>query len=270
MDYAIQAVPDLLPACSAQSADVGFHQLGRTAARRLRHQPAAMAEQEHRASSPATRRYLSDFAVGSLVVPVVFEGYAPASSIRPRRVRGAHAVGDGRDVGRPPRPSTRAMGLRRMTNGEPSGPPPLGAPPDTHGLPPRQLMALCELLATHTNTPELCLWRSGWLWMARCRLRGASPTLRLDQRTFLVRQGPLGLALAVGRGGPNGGISLVPPDLIWPAIERGLSLLIRTWNHPSSEDRCADRGGVDASRSRGVACDDWRLVAIGSDGMNAE
>lgn len=57
----------------------------------------------------------------------------------------------------------------------------------------------------------------GYGWLTADSDWAASPTLRLDQRTFLVRQGPLGLALAVGRGGPNGGISLVPPSLIWPA-----------------------------------------------------
>ena len=202
------------------------------------------------------RRPFSDFAVGSLV-PVVFEAYA-------RVLHPAWA-----SPGVPVRWATVATWASRHTNslaqweslvrptGQPSGPAPFVSPPDTHGLPPRQLTALCELLATHTNTPELCfvgVW-DGYGWLAADSGWEASPTLRLDQRTFLVRQGPLGLALAVGRGGPNGGISLVPPSLIWPAD--------RAWFVAADPDldfnlprrvQCADRGGVDPSRSRGVAC----------------
>ena len=167
----------------------------------------------------ANRRPFSDFAVGSLV-PVVFEGYArvlhPAWASPGVAVRWATVAA----WGRPPHRFARAMGLRLPTEGRTCRRPgPFVAQPDTNGLPPRQLAALCELLAAHTNTPELCfvgVWE-GYGWLAADSGWAASPTLRLDQRTYLVRQGPLGLALAVGRGGPNGGISLVPPSLIWPA-----------------------------------------------------
>jgi hypothetical protein len=216
----------------------------------------------------ANRRPFSDFAVGSLV-PVVFEGYArvlhpawasPGVPVRWETVatwagRRMHPLAQWDFVFRP--------------KGEPNGPAPFVAHPDTNGLPPQQLTALCELLATHTSTPELCFvgvwegygWHDDW---------SASPTLRLDQRTFLVRQGPLGLALAVGRGGPNSAISIEPPSIFWPAD--------RAWLVASDPDLDSTYvGGSNALIEAVLTHPDleaWRataddLVAIGSDEINA-
>ncbi len=216
------------------------------------------------------RRPFSDFAVGSLV-PAVFEGYArilhPAWASPGVPVRWATvAAWASRHID-----SLAQWDFISRPKGEPGGgPAPFAAHPDKNGLPPWQLAALCELLATHTNTPELCFvgvwegygWHDDW---------SASPTLRLDQRTFLVRQGPLGLALAVGRGGPNGGITIVPPSLIWPAD--------RAWFVASDPDLDSTYlGGSNALIEAVVTHPDleaWRatagdLVAIGSDETNAE
>ena len=216
----------------------------------------------------ASRRPFSDFAVGSLV-PVVFEAYA-------RVLHPAWA-----SPGEPVRWETVATWAgRRMHSlaqwdflcrpkGEPSGPAPFLAHPDTNGLPPRQLAALCELLATHTSTPEECcvgVWE-GYGWHDEW---SALPTLRLDQRTFLVRQGPLGLALAVGRGGLSGAISIEPPSIFWPAD--------RAWLVASDPDlNSTYLGGSNALIEAVLAHPDleaWRAtaddeIAIGSDEINA-
>jgi hypothetical protein len=216
----------------------------------------------------ANRRPFSNFAVGSLV-PVVFEGYArvlhpawasPGVPVRWETV----ATWAGRRIH-----SLAQWDFLFRPKGEPSGPAPFIAHPDTNGLPPRQLAALCELLATHTSTPELCFvgvwegygWHDAW---------SASPLLRLDQRTFLVRQGPLGLALAVGRGGPFGGISIEPPSIFWPAD--------RTWLVASDPDLDSTYlGGSNALIEAVLTHPDleaWRAtaddeIAIGSDDINA-
>jgi len=219
----------------------------------------------------ANRRPFSNFAVGSLV-PVVFEGYArvlhpawasPGEPVRWETV----ATWAGRHMH-----SLAQWDFLFRPKGEPSGPAPFVANPDTNGLPPHQLAALCELLATHTSTPEQCfvgVWE-GYVWPATDSEWSPSPTLRLDQRTFLVRQGPLGLALAVGRGGPNGGISIEPPSIFWPAD--------RAWLVASDPDLDSTYlGGSNALIEAVLTHPDleaWRAtaddeVAIGSDEINA-
>lgn len=140
------------------------------------------------------------------------------------------------------------------------------------GLPTTQLTSLCELLATHTNAPELCfvgVWE-GYGWLTADAEWAAAPTLRLDQRTFLVRQGPLGLALAVGRGGPTGGTGIEPPSIFWPAD--------RAWLVASDPDLDSTYlGGSNALIEAVLTHPDletWRataadLVATGSDEINA-
>ena len=129
-----------------------------------------------------------------------------------------------------------------------------------------------ELLATHTSTPEQCfvgVWE-GYVWPATDSEWSPSPTLRLDQRTFLVRQGPLDLALAVGRGRPNGGISIEPPSIFWPTD--------RAWLVASDPDLDSTYlGGSNALIESVLTHPDleaWRAtaddeVAIGSDKINA-
>ena len=86
-------------------------------------------------------------------------------------------------------------------------------------------------------------------------------------RTFLVRQGLLGLALAVGRGGPSGGISI---PILWPAD--------RAWLAASDPDLDSTYlGGSNALIEAVLTHPDleaWRATAddeivIGSDEINA-
>ena len=165
----------------------------------------------------ARRRPFDDFAVGSLV-PVVFDGYArvlhPAWAASRVPVRWETvATWAGRQMHR-----LAQWDFLVRPRIEPSAPAPFVAGPDTGGLPRPHLVALCELLAGHTSTPDSCfvgVWE-GYGWLAAAEWSG-SPILRLDQRTFLVRQGPLGLALAVGWCGANGGLVPEPPTILWPA-----------------------------------------------------
>ena len=92
----------------------------------------------------------------------------------------------------------------------------------------------------------------------------------MSLRTFLVRQGPLGLALAVGRGGPFGGVSIEPPSIFWPAD--------RAWLVASDPDLDSTYvGGSNALIEAVLTHPDleaWRATAddeivIGSDEINA-
>ena len=78
------------------------------------------------------------------------------------------------------------------------------------------------------------------------------------------------LALAVGRGGPNGGISIEPPSIFWPAD--------RAWLVASDPDLDSTYlGGSNALIEAVLSHPDleaWRAtadddVAIGSDEINA-
>src|ERR1035437_6270763 len=183
--------------------------------RRSRDRRPKMAEKDV-AWIAANRRPFSDFAVRSLV-PVVFDGYA----------RVLHPAWAGPGV--PLRWETVAKWAGRHMHSlaqwdflfrlkaEPSDPTPFVEHPDTGGLPPGQFAALCDLRATHTSTPYLCfvgVWE-GYAWLADSEW-SASPTLRLDERTFLVRQGPLDIAPAVGWRASNGVFVIEPPTILWP------------------------------------------------------
>ena len=94
--------------------------------------------------------------------------------------------------------------------------------------------------------------------------------MRLEERTFLVRQGPLGLALAVGRDEASGGFSTERPSIFWPAD--------RAWFVASDPDLDSTYlGGSNALIVAVLAHPDleaWRataedLVSIGSDEINA-
>lgn len=218
----------------------------------------------------ANRRPFHDFAVGSLV-PVVFDGYCrvlhpawtrPGVPVRWETVgtwsgQQMHALAQWDFLFRP--------------RGEPRGPAPFVAEPDAGGLPRPQLAALCDLLAAHTRTPDLCfvgVWE-GYGWLADSEW-SASPTLRLDERTFLVRRGPLGLALAVGYRGPNAVFVAEPPTILWPSD--------RAWFVASDPDLDSSYiGGSDALIESLLSHPDleaWRATAghdvtIGSDVINA-
>lgn len=216
------------------------------------------------------RRPFSDIAVGSLV-PVVFEAYArvlhPAWAAHGVPVRWETVASW---AGCPMHALAQWDFLFRPT-GQPSDPVPFVAHPDTNGLPPGQLAALCALLATHTSTPERCfvgVWE-GYAWTTADPAWAASPVLRLEERTFLVRQGPLAFALAVGRHEASDS-STEPPSIFWPAD--------RAWLVASDPDLDSTYvGGSTALIAAVLAHPDleaWPatakdLVSIGSDGINA-
>jgi hypothetical protein len=165
----------------------------------------------------AARRSFFDYSVGSNV-PDVFEGYArilhPAWAPADRPVRwDAVARWSGRRI--------HALAQWEFLS-RPTGPAAPGRPfvqdPSTGGLPPVQLGTLYALLATHTSTPDQCfigIWEGyGWLDMAD---RPATSELRLDQRTFLVRQGPIEDVRRVGWRHPGGTFVPEPPTIVWPA-----------------------------------------------------
>lgn len=85
-------------------------------------------------------------------------------------------------------------------------------------LPPHLLATLCNLLATTTSTPDRCRFATweGYGWQAWA---DPPPTsrLRLDQRTFLVHEGPIETAGQIGWRSSEGIFTAHPPTLIWPA-----------------------------------------------------
>lgn len=218
----------------------------------------------------AGRRPFRDFSVGSLV-PVVFDRYArilhPAWAEHGVPVRWATvAAWSGRESH-----SLAQWDFLSRPNDEPIAPSPFVAAPDAGGLPPGQLAALCALLAAHTTTADHCfigVWE-GYGWPADSEW-SAAPALVLDQRTFLVRGGPMDAALTVGLLGPSGPLVAEPPTVLWPAD--------RAWFVASDPDLDSSYvGGSEALigsllelpdlEAWPVEADD--LVAIGSDAINA-
>ena len=171
----------------------------------------------------AGRRPFHDFTVGSLV-PVVFERYArllhPAWAEHGIPVRWATvATWAGREIH-----ALAQWDLLSRPKAEPGAPAPFVAEPRTGGLPAGQLAALCALLRAHTATADqaaaadhcfIGVWE-GYGWLADSEW-SAAPALVLDQRTFLVRSGPLELALTLGFQVPAGPFVAEPPTLLWPA-----------------------------------------------------
>ena len=217
----------------------------------------------------ANRRPFSDFAVGSLV-PVVFDAYA-------RLLHPAWGP-----LGAPVRWETVAKWAGRRAHSlaqwdflfrpkdEPNGPAPFVEHPATGGLPPRQLAALCGLVASHTSTPDRCfvgVWE-GYAWLADSEW-SASPTLRLDTRIFLVRKDPLDFALTVGWHALGGRFFVEPPTVLWPTD--------RAWFVASDPDLDSTYVGgsnalIDSLMSH-PELEAWRataddLVSIGSDEIN--
>ncbi len=165
----------------------------------------------------AGRRSFYDYSVGSHV-PAVFERYArvlhPAWAALDTPVRwDAVARWSGRTI----HANAQWEFLSR-----PSGEAALGCPfvddPYTGGLPAPQLGMLCDLLSPCTSTPDRCfigMW-DGYGWLDAADPPPASE-LRLDQRTFLVLQGPIETARRIGWRHPDGGFVREPPTLLWPA-----------------------------------------------------
>ena len=224
----------------------------------------------------AGRRPFHDFTVGSLV-PVVFERYArilhPAWAEHGIPVRWATvATWAGREIH-----ALAQWDLLSRPKAEPGAPAPFVAEPRTGGLPAGQLAALCALLRAHTATADqaaaaddcfIGVWE-GYGWLADSEW-SAAPGLVLDQRTFLVRSGPLALALTLGFQVPAGPFVAEPPTLLWPAG--------RGWFVASDPDLEATYVGgsavlieallhVPELEAWPVGPDD--LVAIGSDVINA-
>ena len=165
------------------------------------------------------RRPFGDYAVGSLV-PVVFEAYA-------RVLHPAWAPSERKDTTL--RWATVAAWSGRtihaLAQWEPlSDPsmatdpvPPFEAPPDKDGLDPDGLAALCDALAVHTRTPDDC-FIGVWEGYSRPVEEWAgSDVLDLENRAYLVRRGPLALALDIGWSPVPDRRHVRPPNIMWPA-----------------------------------------------------
>ena len=165
------------------------------------------------------RRPFDDYAVGSLV-PVVFDAYArlfhPAWAPSPRKDTplrwGRVAAWSGRTMHALAQWESLSV---PATSAEAA--PPFVSPPDTDGVDPHGLAALCDVLATHTRTPDDCsigVWE-GYGWPVET---WAGPeVLDLENRSYLVRRGPLALALDIGwEPFPDRRLA-APPNLLWPA-----------------------------------------------------
>jgi hypothetical protein len=162
------------------------------------------------------RRPFDAYDVGSLV-PVVFERYArvlhPARAWPNAPVRwDAVAAWSGRTIH-----ALAQWDFVSRPLGEVAAPSPFLQPPRLGGLPPHELDTLCSVLAAHTTTAERCflgMWEGyGGLLLSEW---ASGSELRLDQRTFLVTQGPISTAARVDLRFASACFS-EPPTLIWPA-----------------------------------------------------
>ncbi len=218
----------------------------------------------------AGRQPFHAYTVGSLV-PVLFDRYArvlhPAWAAPDVPVRwDAVAAWAGTQVHA--LAQWEALSRPRI---DPHPPSPFVVQPDTGCLPPGHLAALCDLLAAHTTTPDQCFvgrWE-GYGRMADSEW-SPSPVLMLEQRTFLVRRGPIDLALSIGQRRSSGPLVAEPPTILWPAD--------RSWFVASDPDLDSTYlGGPDALIESLVAHRDlegWPVeagdrVTIGSDVINA-
>jgi hypothetical protein len=96
-------------------------------------------------------------------------------------------------------------------------PPPFVAPPHADGLPAASLSALLEVLAVHTSTPGDCfigVWE-GYGWPVEAW--AGSEALELENRTYLIRRGPLALAREIGWDRSRDRLDMEPPNVLWPA-----------------------------------------------------
>jgi hypothetical protein len=165
------------------------------------------------------RRPFDDYAVGSLV-PVVFEAYArvlhPAWAPSARKGTPVRWDVVAAWSGRTMHPLAQWESLSHPVASA-DAVAPFAAPPDTNGLDPDGLDALCDVLAAHTRTPDDCfigVWE-GYGWPVEA---WAGPdVLDLENRGYLVRRGPLSLALDIGWAPSPGRRLAEPPNIVWPA-----------------------------------------------------
>ena len=216
------------------------------------------------------RRAFADFSVGSLV-PVAFPRYGrmlhPACAADGAPVRWTTVAGWAGT-------RTHTLAQWELLSRSGVGPgetAPFQRPPETGGLPATQLAVLCDLLRDRTTTPDRCfigMWEgygqgpdSAW---------ATAPVLKLDQRTFLVRTGPIDLVPTIGRPESLGAMRGEPPTIFWPAD--------RAWFVASDPDLDSTYvGGSNALIESLLGCPEleaWAagaddLVSIGSDVVNA-
>ncbi len=93
---------------------------------------------------------------------------------------------------------------------------PFQVPPSNRDFPPAMLTALCDLLARHTTTPDLCyfgVWE-GYGWVPR----DGSPVAKLEveNRAYLLLRGPISGVDQIGSWMGNH-FQPQAPDLLWPA-----------------------------------------------------
>ena len=221
----------------------------------------------------ANRRPFSDFTVGSLA-PVAFEDYArvlhPAWASPGVPVRWETVA----YVGRPPHAFARAMGLPVPAQGRAERPGTLRRAPRHERLATPAAATCRACCSPPIRAPRrpcfVGVWE-GYGWAADFEW-SASPTLRLDQRTFLVARVPWVWRWRLA-GERTVGSAPSRPASSGRRIERGLSLLTRipwTQHLLSWRIQLVDRGG----RRCHPDLEAWRatvddLVAIGSDEINA-
>jgi hypothetical protein len=216
------------------------------------------------------RRPFHDYSVGTLV-PVAFERYVrllhPARAVAGAPVRwDAVAAWSGRTIH-----ALAQWEFLERPVGIVASMPPFNEPPPTGGLPPASLARLLEVLTAHTGTPDHCfigVWE-GYGWLDRAD-PGWDRELALDQRTFLMRPGPIDGASGIGWAWPNDGFAQEPPTIIWPAD--------RAWFVASDVDLDSTYvGGTSVLAAALIDHPDleaWPVepgddVSIGSDAINA-
>jgi hypothetical protein len=215
------------------------------------------------------RRSFDDYSVGSLV-PVDLDRYArilhPAWSATHEPVRWDVVAAW---AGRTPHALAQWELLSLPIAGVADAPP-FVALPDTGGLPPASLAALCEVLAAHTSTPDRCfvgVWE-GYGWPVA---EWAGPeVLDLENRSFHVRQGPISISLEIGWAPSGDAVWSEPPTLMWPAD--------RAWFVASDTDLDSTYlGGSGPLVDALLGCSEleaWPVsasdgISIGSDRVNA-
>jgi hypothetical protein len=164
-----------------------------------------------------SRRPFGGDCVASLV-PEVFEAYArvlhPAWSADQAPVRwGAVATWSGREAHR-----LAQWDQLSAPDGQRPAPPPFGAPPDTGGLPRPALVELVSVLGRHTTTPD-AVFIGVWDGYGRGPEQCAGPdVLDLQERSYLIRSGPLADTLEIGWSVSDGvPLHPEPPTVVWPA-----------------------------------------------------
>ncbi len=100
--------------------------------------------------------------------------------------------------------------------GSPLSAQPFQVPPSHRDFPPAMLTALCDLLARHTTTLDLCyfgVWE-GYGWVPRDGGRVAK--LEVENRAYLLLSGPISGVDQIGSWMGND-FQLQAPDLLWPS-----------------------------------------------------